>query len=185
MLAQTKLTTHQLSDERADQILAHCQAVEYEQEIMRMFGKRIPIPRLTAWFGNKILYSYSGISHGPEPLPAWLTELKKEVEAVAGSSFNCALINYYRDGSDSVSWHCDDEPMFGPDPVVASVSVGAERVFKLKHKTDKTDKASIKLSHGSILVMGVGCQTNYLHSVPKTKRAVSERFNITFRNAIY
>ena len=182
MLSQTTIKTHKLTINEANELFDNCRdRVEYEQGSISMFGKTFPVPRLTAWFGEGS-YSYSTITHEPKAMPYWLEQLKEKVELVANTKFNCALINFYRDGSDSVSWHSDDEPEFGGDPIIASVSVGAQRTFKLKHKQDKSDKASINLENGTILVMGEGCQPNYLHCVPKTKKAVLWRFNITFRN---
>jgi len=186
MLKHTTIKTHKLTINQANELFDNCRdLVEYEQGTISMFGKTFPVPRLTAWYGEKS-YSYSTVTHEPQPMPYWLTILKQQVELVANTKFNCALINFYRDGSDSVSWHSDDEPEFGGDPIIASVSVGTTRVFKLRNKNDKTDQTSINLENGTILVMGKGCQPNYLHCVPKTKREIFQgyRFNITFRQQV-
>ena len=102
------------------------------------------------------------------------------MEPPCGVVFNGVLLNRYRTGRDSVSWHADDEPEFGERPVIASVSFGGTRTFQLKHKTRK-DKASVELTHGSLLIMRGGTQANWLHQIPKTARQVEERLNLTFR----
>ena len=138
MLNETTITTHSLTISEANEIFDKCRDESFEQATIRMFGKEFLAPRLTAWYGPKS-YSYSSVTHEAAPMPYWLQQLKSKVEVIAGATFNSALLNLYRDGSDSVSWHADDEPEFGIDPIIASVSVGAERTFKLKHKTDKAD----------------------------------------------
>ena len=121
-----------------------------------------------------------------EPLP-WteaLAEIKDAAEAASGVEFNGVLLNRYRSGQDSMGWHADDEPEFGDDPVIASVSFGGSRTFQLKHKRRKELKGSIELTHGSLLVMRGGTQANWVHQVPKTAKAVRERLNLTFRRIV-
>ena len=103
------------------------------------------------------------------------------MEPPCGVVFNGVLLNRYRTGRDSVSWHADDEPEFGDRPVIASVSFGGTRTFQLKHKMRKELKASIELTHGSLLIMRGGTQANWLHQIPKTAKQVEERVNLTFR----
>ncbi len=178
--AEVSLSQMNLSQSSFSDVLT---ATEWDQETIKMYGKVINVPRLTAWYGTQD-YTYSGIHHEARELPAEIQAIKDEVEERTGQKFNSCLLNLYRDGSDSVSWHTDLEDGLGEDPTIASVSLGATRNFCLKHKTDKSDKVKMQADHGSLIVMGRGSQLNYLHSVPKTKKSVNERINITFRNMI-
>ena len=138
--------------------------------------------RLTAWYGDEgAAYTYSGLKNTPVPWTGPILEVKRAVEPHCGVTFNSVLLNRYRSGQDSVSWHADDEPEFGKDPVIASVSFGETRAFQLKHKKRKELRASVELTHGSLLLMRGGTQENWLHQVPKTRRPVRERLNLTFR----
>jgi alkylated DNA repair dioxygenase AlkB len=143
-----------------------------------------PLPRLNAWFADAGLkYAYSGLSHtGTGWLPE-LEELKREVEAAAHASFNSLLLNFYRDGTDSIGFHTDAEPELGVDPVVATVSFGAEREFVLKHKRAKETR-TYRLGHGSLLVMGGTLQHHWLHALPKTDETVGARISLTFRRIV-
>ena len=110
--------------------------------------------------------------------------IKRAVEPPSGVVFNSVLLNRYRTGKDSVNWHADDKPGFGERPVIASVSFGGTRAFQLRHKERKELKASVELTHGSLLVMRGGTQANWVHQVPKTTRPVEERLNLTFRSIV-
>ena len=154
----------------------------WRQENIKLYGKLIPMPRLTAWYGDEgTVYRYSGIVNHPLPWTSPLLEVKRAVEGSAGVAFNSVLVNRYRTGQDSVSWHSDDEKEFGDDQVIASVSLGGRRTFQLRHKTRKELRASVALTHGSLLVMQGATQRNWLHQVPKTTADVGERINLTFR----
>jgi alkylated DNA repair dioxygenase AlkB len=154
----------------------------WRQETLTLYGKRLDIPRLTAWYGDEGTgYTYSGIANVPLPWTPALLEVKKAVEPVAGVIFNSVLLNRYRTGQNSVSWHADDEPEFGTNPVIASVSFGGTRTFQLWHKKQKDLKARVELTHGSLLLMRGGTQEHWLHQVPKTAKNVAERLNLTFR----
>ena len=153
----------------------------WRKDFIQIMGKKIAIPRLQNWFGTPgTSYTYSRIQMQAVKFPVWLDELRSGVELQTGSSFNRALVNYYRDGRDSVDWHADDEPELGSDPVIASVSVGAERVFKLRHQISKR-KVNIELPHGSLLLMGPGIQEYWHHSIAKVKQLDAPRVNFTFR----
>jgi alkylated DNA repair dioxygenase AlkB len=167
----------------ADRLLGELLATtEWRQEVFRMYGREVPFPRLTAWYGDEgTAYTYSGLRNIPAPWTGPILEVKRAVEAPCGVTFNSVLLNRYRSGQDSVSWHADDEPEFGNNPVIASVSLGETRVFQFRHKERKDLKASVELSHGSLLIMRGGTQENWLHQVPKTRRPVGERVNLTFR----
>lgn len=151
----------------------------WRQEIARVMGRAVPLPRLTAWYGEAG-YVYSGIRHEPRPWTPTLLDLKAIAEVLAGQSFNSVLLNLYRDGRDSVSWHADDEPGLGPEPVIASLSLGASRRFLLRHRRTRA-RVEVVLDHGSCLVMGGAIQRHWQHQVPKTARPVGPRINLTFR----
>ena len=154
----------------------------WRQELIRMYGKEMPVPRLTAWHGDPgRTYSYSQIALEPVPWTAPLRELKALVEAECGVAFNSVLLNFYRDGRDSVAWHSDDEPELGPRPFIASVSLGAPRRFHLRRKADHGDRVDITLTDGSLLLMAGSTQHEWEHQVPKTATKVGPRVNLTFR----
>ncbi len=153
----------------------------WRQESARLYGRTMSQPRLTAWYGDEgTTYTYSGITNIPKQWTPAILEVKRAVEPACGVVFNSVLLNRYRTGKDSVSWHADDEPVFGERPVIASVSFGATRSFQFKHKS-KDFKARIELPHGSLLLMRGGTQAHWRHQVPKTARPVDERINLTFR----
>jgi len=141
---------------------------------------RVAIPRLTAWHGEKG-YVYSGIRLEPAPWNEPLLELEAIAEELAWAPFNSVLLNLYRDGRDSVSWHADNEPGLGYNPVIASVSLGAQRRFQLRHRRSGA-RVSLDLPHGSCLIMAGATQHHWLHQLPKTARPVGPRINLTFRH---
>ena len=156
--------------------------VQWAQREVRVYGKVHPQPRLTRWYGA-VPYLYSGLSWEPCPMPALVEAIRLRVEAISGEAFNSCLCNLYRDGSDHVGWHADDEALFGGDPVVGSVSFGATRTFKLR-RNDGTEAREFALTDGTLLVMGLGVQRDYKHTIPKTARPVGERINLTFRRTL-
>lgn len=156
--------------------------IQWRQEAIQIFGKRTPLPRLTAWYGDEgKSYTYSGIEQHPEPWTSVLLSIKARIEKVSKVKFNSVLLNLYRNGKDSVSWHSDDEPELGQDPIIGSVSFGGTRRFCLKHKQSKNCKVEIELPHGSFLLMRCETQQHWLHQVPKTSKSVNPRINLTFR----
>ena len=156
--------------------------VAWEQRMLLIYGKRHPEPRLTAWYGDEgAQYSYSGTTRHPKPWIPLLLEIKQRVEQAAGVRYNSLLVNQYRDGKDSVSWHSDDESGLGHNPSIASVSFGAVRSFHLRHRQDKQLRHKLDLGHGSLLLMQGPTQHYWHHQVPKTSRAVGPRVNLTFR----
>jgi alkylated DNA repair dioxygenase AlkB len=160
--------------------------VDWRQDHIRLYGKSIPLPRLTAWYGEAgKSYTYSGIAMQPEPWTATLLVIKSRIERWAEVSFNSVLLNLYRDGQDSVAWHSDDELELGINPVIASVSFGATRRFDLKHKHKRDLKqVEIELTHGSLLLMKGETQHHWQHQIPKTKKIIQPRINLTFRTII-
>jgi len=153
----------------------------WKQESMNMYGKQLNFPRLTAWYGeNNKPYSFSGITLQPNPWTPELLEIKKLIEPMCHVNFNSVLLNRYRDGNDSISWHTDAEKELGRNPVIASVNFGAEREFQMRHNNTK-ERVDISLKHGSLLIMQGPLQHYWQHQVPKTKKIVKERINLTFR----
>ena len=156
--------------------------IDWKQERISMFGQTHDVPRLTAWYGDPgKSYTYAGISVDPSPWNPILLEIKKKVELVSNVQFNSVLLNRYRSGNDGVSWHSDDEPELGVNPVIGSVSFGEVRPFQLKHKELDDVKEKIILEHGSYLLMKGETQHKWLHQIPKSKKAMGERINLTFR----
>jgi alkylated DNA repair dioxygenase AlkB len=156
--------------------------IVWKQEKINRFGRTIDLPRLTAWYGEEgLAYSYSGITHRAVAWTSDLHEIKYPVESVANTSFNSVLLNRYRDGRDSVSWHSDDERALGINPVIASVSLGQTRRFQFRHRQHGQLRESVELTHGSLLLMQGATQHHWLHQIPKTKRPLGERINLTFR----
>ena len=155
--------------------------IEWKQESMNMYGKKINFPRLTAWYGdNDKPYSFSGITLSPKVWNEELVSIKSKIEPIAKVDFNSVLLNRYRDGNDSISWHTDAEKELGVNPVIASVNFGATRKFQLRHIKTK-EKLEIELTHGSLLIMQGELQHFWQHQVPKTSQKVGERINLTFR----
>jgi alkylated DNA repair dioxygenase AlkB len=156
------------------------QSIVWEQREIQVPGRKVPLPRLTAWYGDPgKRYHYSGMTHNPHPWTPSLVMVKERVEAVADVQFNSVLLNLYRNEQDSVSWHSDDEPELGP--VIASVSFGAARIFQFKHKHDTKLRHAIELTSGSLLLMRGSTQTFWKHQIPKSKEPCGARINLTFR----
>lgn len=157
--------------------------IPWQQDEIRVYGKIHPQPRLTALFGNEGKpYSYSNIKMQPYPWTLLLQKIKSYVESVTGTSFTTVLLNQYRDGKDSNGWHADNEKELGTNPIIASVSFGAERVFQLKHNLITGLKQNIILQHGSLLLMKGTTQHFWKHQIPKTSKHIESRINLTFRD---
>ncbi|MDQ2771489.1 MAG: alpha-ketoglutarate-dependent dioxygenase AlkB [Bacteroidota bacterium] len=169
---------------KARSLLADLTAtVTWEQRTIRLFGQEFPQPRLTAWYGDPdARYTYSGLAWEPRPwLPA-LAELRARVEAATTARYNSVLLNLYRDGRDSMGWHADDEPELGPAPIIASLSLGAPRRFRLRPRAGLPYVPfGIDLPNGSLLLMRGPTQQHWQHALPKTARPVGPRLNLTFR----
>ena len=157
------------------------ESIHWKQEEMKIYGKTVKFPRLTAWYGdNDKPYTFSGITLTPENWTKELVAIKELVEERCQTVFNSVLLNLYRDGSDSISWHTDAEKELGEHPVIVSVSFGATRKFQLRHKETK-ERIDIELQHGSVLIMQGALQHYWQHQIPKTKKQVGKRINLTFR----
>jgi len=156
--------------------------IKWKQDNINIFGKTYPQPRLTAFFANNNKpYSYSNIKMKPKDFMGDLLTIKQILENEMDIKFTSCLANLYRDGQDSNGWHADNEKELGINPIIASISFGAERLFHLKHKKDNTLRTRIILEHGSLLIMKGATQHNWLHQIPKTKKDIEQRINLTFR----
>lgn len=158
--------------------------VNWQQESIKLFGKLQPMPRLTAWYGDKS-YTYSGLENKPQAWFPVLQELREQVEQATGHRYNSVLLNLYRSGQDSMGWHADDEQALGQQPSIASLSLGGERRFAFKHRNRKdVEPVRLTLQNGSLLLMQGPTQHYWLHQIPKTARTVQPRINLTFRQVI-
>jgi alkylated DNA repair dioxygenase AlkB len=156
--------------------------IGFEQRPIRIMGRTVMQPRLSAWVGDPgTAYTYSGTLNQPAPWPPALLELRNAVTAAAGESFNSVLCNLYRDGADSMGFHADAERELGPQPVIASLSLGATRRFQIRHRRDAADRVDIDLHDGSLLIMRGELQRHYRHAVPKQRAIREPRINLTFR----
>ena len=161
-------------------ILLH--EIDWKQDNITVFSKTYLQPRLTAFFANNNTpYKYSNIIMQPSSFNQSLLKIKKHIEKHENIKFTSCLANLYRHGQDSNGWHADNEKELGDTPIIVSVSFGANRIFQLKHKHKKHLKTKIVLQHGSLLVMKGKTQENWLHQIPKTKKNIRERINLTFR----
>ena len=149
-----------------------------------VFGRPVKVPRLMCWYGDPdASYTYSGVKHDPLPWTETLNSVRRHVEQICRHPFNSVLANLYRDGRDSMGWHADNEKELGINPVIASFSLGDERLFRLSHNKTK-EKLDIVLGHGDLLIMAGALQHHWRHSVPKTKQPKMRRINLTFRQII-
>ena len=156
--------------------------IEWKQDKIMMYGKELPLPRLSAWYGeNNKPYTYSGINLKPLPWTEELLQIKAKIEDVAKMKFTSVLLNRYRDGQDYVGWHTDAEKELGKNPVIGSVNFGATRKFQLRRIDDHSEKFEVELKHGTFLVMQGSTQHFWQHQVPKTALKIGERLNLTFR----
>jgi alkylated DNA repair dioxygenase AlkB len=168
----------------ADALFAElARTLDWKQRMIRIFGREVLQPRLTAWHGDAS-YTYSGVTLAPAPWTAALVALRNRLVAETGQHFNSVLCNLYRNGADSMGWHADDEKELGPSPVIASVSLGATRRFVLRHVKKKEPAVTLALSSGSLLVMGGTLQTFWRHALPKAADVDRPRINLTFRRIV-
>lgn len=158
------------------------QEITWKTETIRIFGKSLLSPRLTAWYGEPgAQYAYSGIQHVPEPFTETLLELRQRISHASGCEFNGVLLNWYRTGSDSMGWHSDDESELGKNPVVASLSLGQARSFRFRRKDNHSESFKLLLENGSLLIMGGELQHFWQHALPKSSQSMQPRINLTFR----
>ncbi|BAO55501.1 alpha-ketoglutarate-dependent dioxygenase AlkB family protein [Nonlabens marinus] len=161
------------------------QTIPWRQNEITVFGKTYDEPRLTQLYGdNGMKYSYSGITFNALEWSPVMQSIKEDVEKATGYKFNICLANYYRDGNDSNGWHADNEKELGINPVIASISLGQERFFHLRHNEHKEWRYKFPLENGSLLLMAGETQHTYKHQIAKTKRKILPRINLTFRKVV-
>lgn len=154
----------------------------WTQPQVRLYGRSFAVPRLVAWYGDaQASYRYSGLTHQPLPWTSLLAEVRRRVERQVGESLNGVLLNLYRDGQDAMGWHSDDEPELGPEPLVVSLNLGATRRFDLRRKGSARIEHSLELAHGSLLVMSGPTQHHWQHQIARTRKVLTPRLNLTFR----
>lgn len=162
-----------------------CNNIPWQNDPITVFGKTYPQPRMTSLHGHTTdSYGYSGIMMQPKPMTQSLLDIEAKIKPYCAENFTTVLLNLYRTGKDSNGWHADDEPELGKNPVIASVSLGAERNFHLKHKHNKSQRIKFPLAHGSLLLMEGTTQHFWKHQIAKTARAVDPRINLTFRKVL-
>jgi len=159
------------------------EGIGWRQESIALFGKTHLQPRLICWMGDpQCTYRYSGTHWEPQPWHPAVAALRGRIEALTGASFNSVLLNLYRDGRDGMGFHADDEPELGPRPVIASLSLGAERMMHFRHRHDRGQPTfRLPLPGGSLLLMRGDTQKNWKHAIPKRQRPAGPRINLTFR----
>jgi len=174
---------HWMPAGEADAVFAALQAdVAWEVHHLRIYGRDVAAPRLSCWIGDPgATYAYSGTRFVPRPWPPLLQALRERLADVLDASFNSVLANLYRNGRDAMGWHSDDEPELGPEPVIASLSLGATRRFVFKSRGAPSHRLAMELPHGSLLVMRGATQRRYSHALPRMGGATGPRINLTFR----
>ena len=157
--------------------------VPWEDHTFTIFGRTVPMPRRICMFGSHG-YRYSGVCHPPRPLTPTLVGLLQRIEVRTGLAFNSVLCNLYRGGGDSMGWHTDDDYPHGGQPVIASLSLGATRMFRLRPRRAAGPRRSVglPLSSGSLLCMDGAARVDWQHAVPRTRKPVGARINLTFRH---
>jgi alkylated DNA repair dioxygenase AlkB len=172
-----------LKKEKAEAIFNELiQNTPWQQDEITVYGKKHLQPRLTALYGNEGKpYSYSNIVMQPHPWTLLLQKIKSRIEGITETNFTTVLLNYYRNGSDGNGSHADNERELGINPIIASLSLGTERTFQLKHNSNSTLKKSLILEHGSLLLMQGTTQHFWKHQIPKTSKPIGPRINLTFR----
>ncbi len=180
--AQLELYTNWLSLEQALPLFNQLRDdIDWQQPQIKLFGRETPIPRLQAWLGDAGLqYSYSGLAMTAMPWTPSLRYLRDQLQQTTGLHFNSCLLNYYRDGNDSMGAHADDEPELGPNPHIALLSLGAERILRFVHK-QRGFRIDLPLPSGSLLLMRGSTQHYWQHQIPKQRRVKSARISLTFR----
>lgn len=173
------------SEQEALQLMIQLQnEIQFQPDVLKIFGKTIITDRLFAWHGDQAFdYAYSGQSRIAKPWSPSLLAIKEKIELTQNAEFNCCLLNFYADGSQGMAWHSDDEKVMQENGVIASLSLGAERVFEFKHKTSN-ERKKILLENGSLLLMMGETQKEYLHQLPKSKQVKAPRINLTFRKFV-
>lgn len=181
--ADVALVPGWLAPAQADALFAQLHAaIAWETHRMHLFGRLRDAPRRSAWIGDPgAAYAYSGTRFQPRPWPHALRAVRARLAGELHGEFNSVLANLYRDGRDCMGWHSDDERALGPQPLIASLSLGAVRRFVLRHRRDASVRLALDLAHGSLLLMRGATQAHYRHALPRTAKPVGPRINLTFR----
>lgn len=180
---QLSLDESFLSIKQADALLQQFLAeLPWRHDQLTVFGKSHLMPRLHCYQSEQNLtYQYSNLTLQPQPYHAKVLQLKRYLEALTGHNYNAVLINLYRDGLDKMGWHSDDEPELGVNPNIASISLGAQRCLKLRHRDKGAADIALDLAHGSLLLMSGELQQHWQHCLPIRKKITQPRINLTFR----
>nr|WP_298140881.1 alpha-ketoglutarate-dependent dioxygenase AlkB [uncultured Pseudomonas sp.] len=181
--AELRFHADWLEPATADRWLAQLIAeTPWQQPQVRLYGREYPVPRLVAWYGDaQAAYRYSGLTHQPLPWTPLLAQIRAHLVEALGLPLNGVLLNYYRDGQDSMGWHSDDEAELGCNPHIVSLNLGACRRFDLRRKGQNRIEHSLPLNHGSLLVMEGPTQHHWQHQIAKTRMPCAARLNLTFR----
>jgi len=190
--ADVVLSPDWLAADEADTLMARLLAeIPWESHRLRLFGRELAAPRLSCWIGDPgAAYTYSGARFEPRPWPAALAAWRGRIERASGGRFDSVLANLYRDGGDSMGWHSDDEPELGVQPLIVSLSLGAERRFRFRRRRVRGepvragDTLELRLPHGSLLRMAGDTQRHYRHELPKMRAVATPRINLTFRRVV-
>ena len=184
--AQLRYAEQAWSTAQADALFLRLRdEVPWQQHRLKLFGREAETPRLSCWIGDPdAVYTYSRTRFQPLPWTQAVASLRDELEARLGLRFNSVLANLYRDGRDAMGWHSDDEPELGPEPVIASLSFGAVRAFRLRERSTRKAALSLDLAHGSLLLMSGATQRLYQHALPRRSGIEAARINLTFRRVM-
>ena len=182
--ADLRYDEHAWTPAQADALFAALhEEILWQQHRLNLFGREVGSPRLSCWIGDAdAVYTYSRTRFEPMPWTPTIAALRDDLEARLGLRFNSVLANLYRDGRDSMGWHSDDESELGAEPVIASLSFGATRCFRLRSRETRAVALSLDLAHGSLLVMAGATQRLYQHALPRRARIAGARINLTFRS---
>ena len=159
------------------------QNIHWSQDSIRIFGKSHPIPRLNAWMSNDAIpYQYSNIQLQSQAIPRSIKAIQDELNHQFACKFNSVLLNLYRNGADSMGWHCDDEVLFEANASIASISLGASRDFVIRNRQNPKEQIKIPLHNGDLFIMHAPAQQETQHSLPKRATVIEARINLTFRS---
>ena len=178
-----------LSNKEAQQFFVLLeQELDWQQDEVFLYGKKHPIPRLNAWYGETD-YTYSRNHMPARPFGTTLDTLRQKIEDYCGISYNSVLANFYRNGQDTMGWHADVNDGSDPNIAIASLSLGAERRFLFRENRSNNSKEPPKklellLNSGSLLLMHPPTQERTQHSVPRSKKISHPRINLTFRSML-
>ena len=181
--ADLRYDEHAWPEHEADTLFASLHAeVPWERHRLRLFGRTVDSPRLSCWIGDTdAVYTYARTRFEPVPWTPTVAKLRDQLATRWNLRFNSVLANLYRDGRDSMGWHSDDEPELGARPIIASLSFGVPRAFRLRSRATREPALALELAHGSLFVMGGDTQRNYQHALPRRAGVEQPRINLTFR----